>query len=502
MTTPPRTPSEETTVKRFPASGRPAGRPFGSDYHRGRLLGEERDQRPVALTGGPAPVDEEARERRAYLRRFADELAMGPDAGEVLRRREAVTERLQDGWAVRGRGEVDVVRNRHGADVFPVHGEALVAPATWEEIREEAEEAGLTVLPLGHPELEGRIVRVGATDPRRARRVTALVGAMRERGHAISLSYLAPLGGTPTVKPNSGAFAARPAPFTAYAAGDEHHGDGVVVAVVDTGIAAEARSDGWLTDVVRVTTDDPTRHGDESNVDPLDCEPADGFLDVYAGHGTFVAGIVAQVAPGATVRVYKAVGPGGAGSELDVACALIRAVRDGADVVNLSLGTQTLFDEPSLPLGVALEVVREIEAERGRPAVVVAAAGNWGSSTPSWPAAFGRVVAVAGLTADLRPASWSSHGSWVDLSTVAEGVVSTFVPGRQNPQFGGATQEFGPDSFAYWVGTSFAAPQVSGAIARTMTELGVTGPEAVDALLAAGKPVAGFGKALQILPGA
>lgn len=489
-------------MKRFSAPGRPVGRPFGADYHRGRLLGRPRTAAAAGLTGGPTPVDEDAAEGRAYLRRLARDLSPGPAEGEVLRRREAIIGRLQDGWAARGGGEVDVLRNRHGADVFPVHGEALVAPETWEDIREEAEAAGLRQEPLDHPELEGRIVRVRAADRRGARRLTGLVGALRERGHAISLSYITPLGGTPTMKPHSGAFSARPATFDAYTRGADRHGAGVVVAVVDTGITAERRDDGWLADVERVTTDDPGTHGDESNVDPLDCEPADGFLDVYAGHGTFVAGLVAQVAPAATIRVYKAVGPGGAGTELDVACALIRAVRDGADVVNLSLGTQTLYDEPSLPLGIALEVVRDIEAERGRPAVVVAAAGNCGTEVPTWPAAFGRVVAVGGLTSDLRPTTWSSRGPWVDISTVAEGVVSTFVAGRQNPEFSSEAATFGPDAFAHWVGTSFAAPQVSGAIARTMTQLGVTGPEAVDALLAAGKPVAGFGKALQILPGA
>lgn len=479
-------------VTRFPDSR--AGRPFGSEYD-GRLAAESSAPRRAAASaegGGPRPA--------GYLERLRDDLTPGGASAEVLARRDAVISRLQDGWSTRG-GEVEVLRNRHGSDVFPVVGELLLTPATWEDVREETEAAGFEQVEVGHPELEGRVVRLRCDHPRRARRLTGLVSALRSRGHVVSPSYVTPLGGGPIMKPTSGAFAPQVATFAEYQGSGSRHGEGVVVAVIDTGVTAERRSDGWLCDVARVEHDDPASHEDESNIDPLDAEPRDGFLDVYAGHGTFVAGIVAQVAPAAEIRVYKAVGPGGAGSELDVACALVRAVREGAQVVNLSLGTQTLFDEPSIALGAALEVVREIEDARGWQSVLVSSAGNYGDDTPTWPAAFGRVVAVGGLTADLRPTTWSSRGSWVDFSTVGEGILSTFVHGTQNPAFGAEPQEFGPNAFAKWVGTSFAAPQVAGAIARTMTELGVTGPQAVNALLAAGKPVAGFGSALQILPG-
>ncbi|MBU4336274.1 MAG: S8/S53 family peptidase, partial [Actinobacteria bacterium] len=223
--------------------------------------------------------------------------------------------------------------------------------------------------------------------------------------------------------------------------------------------------------------------------------------DLSAGHGTFVAGLVQQVAPGADIRVYRAIGTAGTGSEIEVACQLIHAVRDGAQVVNLSLGTPSVFDEPPLALAIAFDVVREIEMERGWETVVVAAAGNLGDDSPVWPAAFGRVVAVGALTAQLRPAGWSSRGHWVDFSTVGEGVVSTFVAGAQSPDLVPEPETFGADAWARWTGTSFTAPQVTGAIARAMTEHGLSAPDAVKALLATGRPVAGLGRALQILPG-
>lgn len=482
-------------MARFP--GRPAGRPFADDYD-ARLAG----RRPSGDAAAFASLRRPARGSE-YVRGLRTSLLPDDDTdADVARRRSAVIERLRSGWARRDAPELEVATNRHGSDVFPVAGELLVAPQTWDDIRDDAEVADLAEVPLGHPELDGRVVRLRHTPRQGAPGLRDLVTSLRARGHVVSLSYVTPLGGRPIMKPYTGEYAPQVATFGDYAGAGPRYGEGVVVAVVDTGITGELRTDGWLGTVPRVAADDGATHHDESNVDPLDADPADGWLDVYAGHGTFVAGIVARVAPGAEVRVYKAVGPGGAGSELDVACALVRAVRDGADVVNLSLGTQTLFDEASLPLAAALDVVREIEAERGTTTVVVASAGNYGDEVPTWPAAFGRVLAVGGLTADLRPTTWSSRGPWVDVSTVGEGVVSTFVQGRQNPQFGGDGRTFGANAFASWVGTSFAAPQVAGAVARTMTELGVTGPQAVDALLAAGKPVAGFGKALQILPGA
>lgn len=477
-------------------TGRPAGRPFDDDYD-ARFVGRRRTAPAVglAMTRPTTPA-------ATYLRGLRAALSPDDDGDDAARaRRAAVVDRLRSGWARRGGPGLEIVENDHGSEVFPVAGEVLVAPATWQEIRAEAEAAGLAEIPLGHPELEGRVVRLRRDADADGPSLRELVRSLRSRGHVASMSYVTPLGGRPIMKPYTGEFAPQVATFPEYASSGPRHGQGVVVAVIDTGITAERRTDGWLADVPRIETDDTATHGDGTNIDPLDADPADGWLDVYAGHGTFVAGIVARVAPGAQVRVYKAVGSGGAGSELDVACALIRAVRDGADVVNLSLGTQTLFDEPSLPLGAALDVVREIEDEQDRTCVVVASAGNYGDDVPTWPAAFGRVVAVGGLTSDLRPTTWSSRGAWVDVSTVGEGVVSTYVQGTQNPAFGEG-RTFGRDAFASWVGTSFAAPQVSGAIARTMTELGVPGPQAVNALLAAGKPVAGFGRALQILPGA
>ena len=266
----------------------------------------------------------------------------------------------------------------------------------------------------------------------------------------------------------------------------------MTVGVIDCGITAEIRSDGWLTAIPR-----------NGNIDPLDELPSpDGYLDLDAGHGTFVSGILAQVAPGADIRVYRALDGDGIGSELQVAAAMIRAVKDdGCQILNLSLGSQTPDNVPPVALEAALDVIAEIERERGTEVVIVAAAGNYGDDQPCWPAAFDKVVAVAGLDPQLQPTEWSSRGDWVDCATIGQGLCSTFVAGRESSIFDPAPDVFPPDAWAVWNGTSFAAPQLAGAVARLSQETGIPVQTALARVLGAGRPVSGFGRAIQILPG-
>jgi hypothetical protein len=334
--------------------------------------------------------------------------------------------------------------------------------------------------------LDGRVVRL-VNPELSATELADVARALRKQGFPASVSHITPLGGIikqlASPEPSSGALG------PPRAAGP---GRGVQVAVIDTGIAGEVRRDGWLDGVARA-----------DNVDPLDVLPdgPDGFLDFGAGHGTFSTGVVQQVAPGADIRMHRAVDTDGISGEVDVACAMVRAVQEGARVINLSLGTHTLDDQPPVAIETALEIIGEIEERTGKQALVVAAAGNLGTARPCWPAAFGRVVAVAGLTADGSPAPWSNRGSWVDCLTVAEGVVSTYVAGKESPQIDPEPDEFGDGAWAVWSGTSFAAPQVAGAVARISQESGLEPNQALEEVVGHGTPVPNYGLALEILPG-
>ena len=104
------------------------------------------------------------------------------------------------------------------------------------------------------------------------------------------------------------------------------------------------------------------------------------------------------------------------------------------------------------------------------------------------------------MTAYLTPAAWSNYGD-VQFSTVAEGIHSTYVKGTESPVFDPAPDEFPADAWAVWSGTSFAAPQIAGAVARISYEEGIDARAAVEKLADYGKEIVGFGKAMRILKG-
>jgi Subtilase family len=244
-----------------------------------------------------------------------------------------------------------------------------------------------------------------------------------------------------------------------------HAGAGTVVAVIDTGIDARAaeRTDGWLDDIT-------VNH---TNIDPLNDVSwhyhATLAMDHAAGHGTFVAGVARQVAPGADVRVYRALDSDGLGSEEAVGATILAAAAEGANVINLSLGQESLDDRPPLGIGTALDL---LDPE----VVVVAAAGNSPDRRPTWPAAFPNVTAVASMGEDMTGSGWSKRGVWVDVSTCGEGILSTFVASHEDPA--GCSE----NPCASWTGTSFAAPQVAGRIAATAGAYG-SSRAARDALM-------------------
>jgi hypothetical protein len=276
----------------------------------------------------------------------------------------------------------------------------------------------------------------------------------------------------------------------------------ITVAVIDTGINNDSRTDGWLAGIPETS----------ANIDPLDVFPVrvqngqivrgDGLLDLAAGHGSFVTGVVEQVAPAATIRVYRAVDTQGMGTSYDVANAMVQAARDGADILHLSLGLMTVDNEPPVAFTTAVETIR---SERSG-VVIVASAGNMGLDVPMYPAAMDEVTGVAALNPDvLNPsrAPWSNYGDWVNCSSVGVGITSTFVEGYEPHTENGVvvTEYFGNNSWAYWSGTSFSAPQIAGAVAQLCQLTDVDPPVALDQLLNGRITLPGCGYVVPILPG-
>ena len=252
------------------------------------------------------------------------------------------------------------------------------------------------------------------------------------------------------------------------------------VAVIDTGVDRDPRGDGWLDGIDRA----------EENRDFLDALPRDGRLDLGAGHGDFVAGVIQQIAPSARIRMYRGLDSNGVGDEHTVAALILEAASDGADLIHLSLGTSTADDLPPAVLQTAVELV-ELHFPR---VLVVASAGNMGESRPMWPAALKQVIAVgaldAGDPAAVVPAPWSNFGFWVDCATVGVGIVSTFPPGElPSDPARPVTDRFGPDDWAVWSGTSFAAPQITAVAARLIQTFPQLTPRQALARFLDGRPV-------------
>ena len=158
------------------------------------------------------------------------------------------------------------------------------------------------------------------------------------------------------------------------------------------------------------------------------------------GHGTFVSGLVALAAPEARIMPVRVLDPNGTGDVWRLAKAMVWAAANGANVINLSLGTYTRTH-------VANELISGL-ATTGRGVVVVAAAGNAASNLPQFPAGEGgaRLLAVAATTPLDTLAPFSDFGSWVDVAAPGASIWST-VPGGQ---------------YATWTGTSMASGLASG----------------------------------------
>ena len=172
----------------------------------------------------------------------------------------------------------------------------------------------------------------------------------------------------------------------------------------------------------------------------------DGVKDEMVGHGTHVAGIVDITAPEAKIMPLRVLDTEGYGNVFTIAKAVYFAQHNGADVINLSLGS------PSRSR-LLQEVIQDATANG---VLVAAAAGNSNSLVAEYPAAGNGVVASAdGLVAVTsvnmydQKSDFANYGKWVDIAAPGESIRSAFPVSK----------------YAYWSGTSMATPFVSGQVA-------------------------------------
>jgi subtilisin family serine protease len=215
-------------------------------------------------------------------------------------------------------------------------------------------------------------------------------------------------------------------------------GRGVTVAVLDTGIdGGHPVLDGRTVDGYDYIADD----GDPAEERQGKDTDGNGVLDQSYGHGTFVAGLVRLVAPEASIMPMRVLDSDGVGNVVLIAQAMRDAADDGADVINLSFGTDS--SRPSAVLERAIDDVREDGV------AVVVSAGNRGSVLPLYPGNADGVLSVTCLDPDAATISgFANWGLWVDVAARGSQLVGPV-----------------PDGYAIWSGTSMAAPLVSGQLA-------------------------------------
>ncbi len=238
-------------------------------------------------------------------------------------------------------------------------------------------------------------------------------------------------------------------------------GAGKTVAVIDTG--AQMNHPALKARFVGIPRYDFVADDKDPSESPLASTEEQRDQEVV-GHGTHVAGIVNLVAPRANLMPLRALDKNGYGSVFHVAEATAFADTNGANVINLSLGS------PSWS-----RLLREKVTEAvGHGRVVVAAAGNYNSTQPQYPASNGPpwvasegdgLLAVTSVDPTPKRSAFANYGTWIDIAAPGEEILSTY------PVSG----------YAYWSGTSMATPFVAGEAALIQAAArGPIGPASVE----------------------
>ncbi|MFJ8778498.1 S8/S53 family peptidase [Streptomyces sp. NPDC102476] len=361
----------------------------------------------------------------------------------------------------------------------------------------ETNRSGITRIKVGDP---------GHGDRRGDRAVTHALRAMSERegraGHRlISRNHVVSIAvnSCPGDEPVPAALSQGTNPAPAEAGHDPDTAVGVLV--VDNGLTHDH---GLVPLLAHVEGD---LHGTETD--------GAGNLLQYVGHGTFIAGVLAAVAPNTDITVRSTLNDAGAILESELGEKLFEAVADGwPDLISLSAGTSNGRSDGLLGMDAFMQELR------AHGTLLVAAAGNNASASPFWPAAYADlpeyqdvVLSVGALRGDGEfGACFSNHGSWVKVYAPGERLTSaltgfdapvpylyqhstyeacrfgfTYVCTCQSPSHVGVLSEDGttakPDQvmfegYAHWSGTSFATPVVAGLVAAHMTANKETDPRA------------------------
>ncbi len=248
-------------------------------------------------------------------------------------------------------------------------------------------------------------------------------------------------------------------------------GTGIVVAIIDCGVAYENYGSFGLAPDLAGTNFVPGYDFVNNDTHPNDDN----------GHGTHVAGTVAQttnnnlgvagVAFNSSIMPIKVLDASGNGWLSDVADGIIWAADNGAQVINMSLGS-------SSSTSTLQNAVRYAD---GLGVTIVCAAGNSGNNVPQYPASYVECISVSATRYDDTRPSYSSFGSNIDIcapggDTSVDQNGDGYVDGVLQQTFGTTYTDWG---YWFYQGTSMASPHVAGVSAMLLAVDGSLTPQQV-----------------------
>ncbi len=268
-------------------------------------------------------------------------------------------------------------------------------------------------------------------------------------------------------------------------------GQGVVVAVLDTGVAYADHGR------FRRSPD----FGPRQFVRGYDFVDGTSHPDDHNGHGTHIAGTIAEqtnngvgltgLAYGARIMPVRVLDAHGDGDATAIARGVVFAVKHHADIINMSFEFSSDVTAASIP-----QLTAAIAYAHDRGVLVVGAAGNEGTPEVAYPARARYVLSVGATTEHGCLSDFSNDGRQLSLVAPGGGADASTLPDDPNchPQeptgrnvfqetfLGGSARVFGfPSGYE---GTSMAAPHVSAAAALVIAS-GVLGPHPSPDALAA-----------------